>query len=34
MTPSLKMLQESRANRTEREVEEEFKQIAADKKAK
>lgn len=34
VTPSIKMLQESRADRAEREVEEEFRQIAADKKGK
>lgn len=33
VTPSLHMLQASRANRAEREVEDEFKQMAADKKA-
>jgi len=33
VTPSLRILQASRATRTEREVEDEFKQLAADKKA-
>lgn len=33
VTPSLHMLQASRATRAEREVEDEFKQMAADKKA-
>lgn len=33
VTPSLRILQASRATRTEREVEDEFKQLAAEKKA-
>lgn len=34
ITPSIQMLQESRAERAAREVEDEFKLIAADKKSK